>query len=105
MLKVHKAKTGLTKKLHDKYTGRANIKEKGPFDTYKIADFQTNKPVQNFINAQDLRRYYDPQNYWYEPPDDDLFEAESDDDTIIYNQNEAELNEPQVDDPTKQVKL
>ena len=101
LLKVHKTKTGLTKKLHDKYMGRFYIKEKGPFDTYKIADCQTNKPVKNFINAQDLRRYYDPQNYRYEPPDEDLFEAESDDDTIIYDPKDTDVNEPQVDDPTK----
>ena len=61
MLKVHKTKTGLTKKLHDEYMGRFYIKEKCLFDTYKIADCQTNKPVKNFINAQDLRRYYDPK--------------------------------------------
>ena len=61
MQKVHKTKTGLTKKLHDKYMGRFYIKERGPFDTYKIADCRTNKPVKTFIIAQDLRRYYELQ--------------------------------------------
>ena len=97
LLKIHKTKTGLVKKFHDKFTGPFYIREKGPFDTYKIADCQTHKQIKNFINAQDLKRYYDPQNYRYEPPDNDLFETESDADTVIYDPNEIEANEPKVD--------
>ena len=96
LLKVHKTRTGLAKKFEDKFTGPFYIREKGPYDTYKIADCENHKLIKNFINAQDLKRYYDPQNYRYEPPEDILFEDESDADTIIYDPNENETNEPEA---------
>lgn len=96
LLKVHKTRPGYAKKLEDKFNGPFYIREKCPFDTYKITDCRDNKVVKNFINAQDLKRYYDPQNYRYEPPDDDLFETESDAETIIYDPNENEINEPNI---------
>ena len=90
LLKVHKTRPGYAKKLENKFTGPFYIREKGLYDTYKIAYCQNHKLIKNFINAQDLKRYYDPQNYRYEPPEEDLFESESDDDadTIIYDPNE-----------------
>ena len=94
LLKIHKTNPGLAKKFEDKYTGPFYIREKGSYDIYKIADCRNNKLIKNFINAQDLKRYYNPQNYRYEPPDDDLFETESDADTIIYDPNEDEIKEP-----------
>lgn len=95
LLKIHKTRPGYAKKLEDKFSGPFYIREKGPFDTYKVADCRDNKVVKNFINAQDLKRYYDPQNYRYEPPDDDLFETESNADTVIYDPNENEPNNSQ----------
>ena len=78
LLKVHKTRTGLAKKFGDKFTGPFYIREKGPYDTNKIADCENHKVIKNFINAQELKRYYNPQNYWYEPQVDELFETESD---------------------------
>ena len=99
LLKVHKTRPGLAKKFEDKFTGPFYIREKGPFDTYKIADCKTDKVIKNFINAQDLKRFYDPQNYRFEPPNEDLFEAEGDDsdaDTIIYNPDEEEKEKQEI---------
>ena len=99
LLKVHKVRPGFTKKFEDKYTGPFYVRDKGPYDTYKIADCRNDKCVKNFINAQDLKRYYDPQNYRYEPPED---ESESDADTIVYDPNENDDNELEVNrDSTK----
>ena len=90
------------KKFEDKYTGPFYVRDKGPYDTYKIADCRNDKCVKNFINAQDLKRYYDPQNYRYEPPEDDIYESESDAATIIYDPNENDDNELEVNrDSTK----
>ena len=83
--KVNKHRQGYSKKFEDKFRGPYYIREKGPFDTYKIADCETNKLVRNFINAKDLKRYYDPLNYRIEPQENEDIGTESDDDTIIYD--------------------
>lgn len=97
LLKVHKVRPGFTKKFQDKYTGPFYIRDKGPYDTYKIADCRNDKCVKNYINAQDLKRYYDPLNYRHEPPEGDIFETDSDADTIIYDPNEIDDNELEID--------
>ena len=92
--KINKHRQGYSKKFEDKCRGPYYIREKGPFDTYKIADCETNKLVKNFVNAKDLKRYYDPQNYRIETPQQEDTDTESDDDTIIYdpNDNDSETN-------------
>ena len=49
-LETNKHRQGYSKKLEDKWKGPYYIREKGPFDTYEIADCQTNilhKPLVN----------------------------------------------------------
>ena len=105
LLNINKRKKRFIKKLGDKFRGPFYIREKGPFDTYKIVDCQTNKVIKNFINAKDLKRYYDPLNYRVEPPlnkpsDEEAEysnEADSDDETIKY--------EPHIDiEPVQKAK-
>lgn len=63
LLKVNKHLQGYSKKFEDKLRGPYYIRGKSPLDTYKIADFETNKLVRDFNNAKDLKSYYDPLNY------------------------------------------
>ena len=59
----------------------------GPFDTYKIADCQTNKLHKPLVNARHLKRYYDPLNYKTEPTSTGD-ETDSDAETMIYDPSE-----------------
>ena len=86
-LKINKHRQGYSKKLEDKWKGPYYIREKGPFDTYKIADCQTNKLHKPLVNARHLKRYYDPLNYRIEPTDTGD-ETDSDAETVIYDPSE-----------------
>ena len=72
------------------FRGPFYITEKDPLDTYKIADCETNKLLRNFINAKDLKRYYDPLKYRIEPQENEDTDTESDDVTLIYDPKENE---------------
>ncbi|XP_060572531.1 uncharacterized protein LOC132730588 [Ruditapes philippinarum] len=64
LLKVHKSKPGLSHKLQDQWSSNIYyIKYKGPHDTYKIADCQTDKNHIPLVNAKNLKMYNDPKNY------------------------------------------
>ena len=57
LLKVRKRTPGLNKKLEHKHRGPLYVREKGPCDTYKIADCKTDKIQKPNINARHLRKY------------------------------------------------
>ena len=82
LLKVHKRTPGLNKKLEHKHTGPMYVREKGPCDTYKIADCQTDKIHKPNINARHLRKYYDPRDY--RAPETD---TDNEDDSDNENEN------------------
>ena len=67
LVKINKIPTELSPKLYDKFDGPYYIRRKCPNDTYIIADSATDRvqPVRH--NATRLRRYYDPQDYRFEP--------------------------------------
>ena len=67
LIKINKVPKDLTPKLYDKYDGPYYIRRKCPNDTYIIADSATDRvqPVRH--NATKLRRYYDPDDYRFEP--------------------------------------
>ena len=67
LVKINKVPKDLSPKLYDKFDGPYYIRRKCPNDTYIIADSATDKvqPVRH--NATRLRRYYDPEDYRFEP--------------------------------------
>lgn len=97
MLKVNKNTPGLSHKLEDKWKGPYYIRQKGPYDTYKIADYQTNKLHKPLVNAKHLKRYNDPLNYRFEYVTAD--ETESDDDTENVTDKLAEQASEQAPEP------
>ena len=61
MIKTHKVPVGLSHKLVDKYQGPYFISELGPNYTYKIRDCKDRKEVKSFLNASQLKHYFDPE--------------------------------------------
>ena len=105
LLKINKRKKRSSKKLGDKFRGPFYIREKGPFDTYKIADCQTNKVIKNFINAKDLKWYYDPLNYRVKPPINEPSDEEAENSTEADSGDETIIYEPHLDiEPGQKVK-
>ena len=78
LLKVRKRTPGLNKKLEHKHRGPLYVREKGPCDTYKIADCKTDKIQKPNINARHLRKYYDPMDY--RAPETNIDQEQSSDD-------------------------
>lgn len=67
MWKLHKHTPGLTPKLEYKWKGPYYILKKISHDTYKLAESGTHKQVRAPVNAKDIKKYFDPDNYRYQP--------------------------------------
>ena len=60
LIKSNKVPIGLSPKLAEKYQGPYFISELGPNHTYKIRRCSTRKELKSFMNASQLKKYYNP---------------------------------------------
>ncbi|MEW8547939.1 MAG: reverse transcriptase domain-containing protein [Candidatus Thiodiazotropha sp.] len=70
LLKTTRVEEGLSKKLADKYTGPYYIVEIGPNHTYKLRNFEDNKPLSSLVNADRLKLYHDDPTAFPPVPDE-----------------------------------
>ena len=63
-----KVPVGLSRKLHNKWTGPYYITLKGPNHTYKLREVANNKEVIPLIHANRLKPYYSPDSRPVQPP-------------------------------------
>ena len=63
MKKSYKHTPGLSSKLEEKWEGPYYIVAKGPNNTYKLADYGTNKQSSSFDTARNIKRYYPSETY------------------------------------------
>ena len=60
LIKANKIPVGLSPKLAEKYQGPYFISELGPNHTYKIRRCSNRKELKSFMNATQLKKYFDP---------------------------------------------
>ena len=60
LIKANKIPVGLSPKLAEKYQGPYFISELGPNHTYKIRRCSNRKEPKSFMNASELKKYFDP---------------------------------------------
>lgn len=60
LIKANKIPFGLSPKLAEKYQGPYLISELGPNHTYKIRRCSNRKVLKSFMNASQLKKYFDP---------------------------------------------
>ncbi|VDI60021.1 Hypothetical predicted protein [Mytilus galloprovincialis] len=99
LLTNNKVPKGLSRKLHDKANGPYRIIELGPNYTYKIKHIENNTVHKSLINATNMRRYYDP-NIHRQRYIDSQDQIENG-----LNQNEHELQPPQVDNEVENTQV
>ena len=87
LLKINKRTPGLTNKLQIKWEGPYYITQKGPHDTYRIADCETHKARKALVNAKNLKKYHDPRNYRQDLPLSQPDDLQTHNDSHINNEH------------------
>lgn len=77
LLKINKHTPGLTSKLEYKWKGPYYIRQKVSPDTYRIAESNTHQLHRAPVNAKDLKRYNDPDNFRFQSDDEQIIDAQS----------------------------
>lgn len=112
MIKSNKTLVGLSPKLAENFQGPYYVSEIGPKFTYKIRRCSNHKELKSFVNALQLKHYFDPeiernniaqpvqqptvQDEGEENTDDTLTNSQQDNDnTLIVSSTMKTHNQPQ----------
>ena len=63
LMKISKIDPDLSKKFGDKFSGPYYIRKVGPNDTYQLARCSDNVVLKTLVNAEKLKKYYDPDDH------------------------------------------
>ena len=92
LMKISKIDPDLSKKFGDKFSGPYYIRKVGPNDTYQLARCSDNVVLKTLVNAEKLKKYYDPDDHRGPPLIIEPAELHDNPDPIL--DQEPEENQP-----------